>query len=540
MSTDHAAGSGPAGSVGEVAPVTFSRKATGLVREASLRDVLAFNVNMQNVFIGVIFSLLLIPPLYPKANIYLATLVALVISLPVSWVYAKLAAVYPRSGGDYVYVSRIVHPALAFTSNLSYCVWGTFYIGVSGVFMGIYGIAPLLRVIGAYSGSTSVADAGNWFAEPTGKFLMAVALIALFVVVFAVGGMRLYFRIQAVNFALATIALAAVVVWSFFASRSGALAHLDSQIGELGGKSLSPLAAGSSDGFSWKQTIFAAIWPWLAFNSAIYSTYMGGEVKRADRNQVLGIMGSLFWAGAWMLLATWAMMRLFGNAFWANLGNADAAEYGLSTTPTFGEISGYSLGNAVVATLVMLGLALWSYVWIAPYTVLVTRSVLAWSLDRLVPPQLAKVHPRWHSPVTALGLIFVLGIITSAFYAYGSLSVLTGTVGITASMIVVAIAGMLLPYRQREVWRSSPAYRRVAGVLLIALVSIISLPLLGLIEWALLADVNSGTSIEGNPRILTYVVIVFLIGVPLYYAIRAIQRRRGIDIELAYREIPPE
>src|SRR4051794_2122099 len=90
---------------------SFSRKATGLVRAASMKDVFIFNINMQNVFIGVIFSLLLTPPLYPRANIYVATLIALVISLPISWVYAKLAAVYPRAGGDYVYVSRVLHPA---------------------------------------------------------------------------------------------------------------------------------------------------------------------------------------------------------------------------------------------------------------------------------------------------------------------------------------------------------------------------------------------------------------------------------------------
>ena len=69
-------------------PRVFARSATGLVREGSLRDVLAFNVNMQNVTIGVIFSLLLIPPLYPAANIYLSTLIALGAAVPVSLVYA--------------------------------------------------------------------------------------------------------------------------------------------------------------------------------------------------------------------------------------------------------------------------------------------------------------------------------------------------------------------------------------------------------------------------------------------------------------------
>jgi APA family basic amino acid/polyamine antiporter len=131
-------------------------------------------------------------------------------------------------------------------------------------------------------------------------------------------------------------------------------------------------------------------------------------------------------------------------------------------------------------------------------------------------------------------------VVTSAFYAYGKLSVLSGTVGITASMIVVAVAGVLFPYRKREAWEASPAAGKIGNIPTITLVGLISLPLLALIEWALLEDVNSGTSIDGNPRILTYVIGIFLIGLPLYYVIRAFQKSRGINVDLAYREIPPE
>jgi basic amino acid/polyamine antiporter, APA family len=522
-------------------PASFSRKATGLVRAASLKDVFVFNINMQNVLIGAIFTFLLVPPLYPKANIYGATLIALVASLPISWVYAKLAAVYPRSGGDYVFVSRIVHPAIGFASNLSYCIWGMFYIGVSGVFLGIYGVAPLLRVLGASTSSRSLAEAGNWFAEPLGNFLMAVALIALFTAIFTVGGLRTYFRIQSVAFVIATVSLLAIIVWGLFASRGATLAHVDSQLHNVGAKPLSTLAAGSaSGGFSLKQTIYASIWPWLAFNSAIYSTYMGGEVKRADRTQVAGIMGSLAWAGAWTLLLTWSMEHAFGNTFWANLGNSTPSKLGLSSIPTIGEMSGYGIGSGILAVIFMFGLALWTYVWIAPYTVLVTRSMLAWSLDGLGPSKLAWVHPRWHSPVWGLLTVFVLGCITSALYAFAHLSVLTGTIGITASMIVVAIAGALLPYRQSLLWRSSPARGRLGRVPTLTVVSLASIPPLVLIEWALMSDVNSGASISGNPVRFAAVVLIFLIGYPIYYAIRAVQRRRGVDIDLAYKEIPPE
>lgn len=526
---------------GDMQPTSFSRKATGLVRAASMKDVFIFNINMQNVFIAVIFTLLLIPPLYPQANIYGSILIALAVSLPISWVYAKLAAVYPRAGGDYVYVSRVLHPALGFTSNLSYCIWGTFYIGVSGIFLGVYGVAPLLRVIGAYSGNAGIADVGNWFAEPLGSFLMAVGLIGLFTAIFTFGGMRLYFKIQSVNFVIAVVCLLALVVWGLLVSRSGALSNLDAQVTNLDGKPLSGLAGGGADeGFSLKQTIFASIWPWLAFNSAIYSTYMGGEVKRADRSQMFGIMGALVWAGIATLALTWAMLSAFGRTFWANLGNADSGAFGLSTTPTLGEVSGYALGNAVIGIVLMGGLALWTYVWIAPYTVLVTRSALAWSLDRLAPEKLAWVHPRWHSPVWGLAMIFVLGCMTSALYTFGGLSVLTGTIGLTASMLVVAVAGIVLPFRHRELWRSSPAGGTVGGLPLISVVSAVAIPLLLLIEWALIADVNSGASLEANPGRLLGVVVVFFVGLPLFYVIRAVQKRRGVDIDLAYKEIPPE
>lgn len=522
-------------------PTTFARKASGMIRQARPRDVFVFNLNMQNIAIGTIFSLLLIPGLYPGANIYLSTLIALAISLPISWVYATLAGIYPRSGGDYVYVSRIVHPAIGFMSNLSYCVWGVFYIGVSGVFFGIYGLGPVCRVIGSYTSNRSIYDAGNWFAEPTGKFIMAIAIMAVFTAIFIFGGMKLYFRIQNVNFILAMASLVVIFIIGLVVSRHTAYANLDSAVKAVGGKALSPLATGQGGAaFSLKQTMYAAIWPWLAFNSAIYSTYMGGEVKSPARTQVVGIMGALVWCGVWMLILPWAMYRMLGEGFFAGLSGADPTAFGLSTTPTFGELSALSVGSAVIGIVVMVFFALWCYVWIAPYTVLVTRSVFAWSMDRVGPAWLGEIHPKYLSPRNALLVVFALGIVSSAFYSYGKLSVLSGTVGITASMIVVAVAGLLVPYRKTELWESSPGAGRWLGLPVIVWVSLLALPLLGLIEWALIADVNSGTSLEGSPRILAFSLILFVVGFPVYYVIRAIQRRRGIDIDLSFGEIPPE
>jgi len=171
---------------------------------------------------------------------------------------------------------------------------------------------------------------------------------------------------------------------------------------------------------------------------------------------------------------------------------------------------------------------------------MLTRSMLAWSLDRLGPAKLAEVSDRWHSPVYGLITIFILGSITAAFYVYGNLAILTGTVGLGASMMVVALAGILLPYTRRALWQSSPAYGYTFGIPTITLVGLIAMPLLVLIQVVLLADVNSGTSIKASPTTVLVVLCIFVVGLPLYYVIRTLQRRRGIDIDLAYREIPPE
>jgi hypothetical protein len=37
-----------------------------------------------------------------------------------------------------------------------------------------------------------------------------------------------------------------------------------------------------------------------------------------------------------------------------------------------------------------------------------------------------------------------------------------------------------------------------------------------------------------------FVVGIYVAGVVVYFAARALQKRRGIDIDLAYKEIPPD
>jgi amino acid transporter len=177
-----------------------------------------------------------------------------------------------------------------------------------------------------------------------------------------------------------------------------------------------------------------------------------------------------------------------------------------------------------------------------PQTMLqLSRNVFAWSFDRLLPEKIAEVNPRTHSPVVAVMVIAALGITSVVIISLNpQLTFLVGLFGLALTYLTVAVAGILFPYRKPEVFEASPYNRRIGRVPIITLVGVLSLLTMGGAVAILLLDPNSGTHWELNTNRVLLGAGIFLAGLPLFYVIRAIQRARGVDIELAYREIPPE
>ena len=107
----------------------FVRPASGLVREITAWQVFGFNVMNANIGIGLVWLTLLGPGLYPGANLYLAVLLAFVGILPLNLLYVRLAVAFPRSGGDYVSISRTLSPALGFAVNAAAMAYFCLFVG---------------------------------------------------------------------------------------------------------------------------------------------------------------------------------------------------------------------------------------------------------------------------------------------------------------------------------------------------------------------------------------------------------------------------
>src|SRR6476659_10938521 len=164
------------------APEVFTRKATGLRREASALDIFIYNTNNQNVGIGVTFMVLLIPALYVGGSMVTATILAGLLSLPMAGVYAYFAAAMPRSGGDYIYISRTLHPFLGFLSSWNWVIWLVTYTGIPAAYLALYGLSGLCREAGFALNSPRLISYGDNFTRKWWIFAAGTILLTVFAI----------------------------------------------------------------------------------------------------------------------------------------------------------------------------------------------------------------------------------------------------------------------------------------------------------------------------------------------------------------------
>ena len=165
----------------------FVRKATGLVRSWSVMDA----------FVYAFFSINLVTlGLYSFSQMYYfegGMINALIISAIFIFfeviVYAGLIAVMPRSGGDYVWQSRILGGAVGFILAVTgwwFILW--LWVPLYGDMFRHIVLVPLLGILGA-------KDIALWFAgDPNGAFtasILTLAIVSLFISL----GMKTYAKI---------------------------------------------------------------------------------------------------------------------------------------------------------------------------------------------------------------------------------------------------------------------------------------------------------------------------------------------------------
>jgi len=531
----------------ESAPRFFARQATGLTREVSWRDALIYNLLWSSLPLSLALILAFGPAFYPTANPYGAVLVALVLVVPCALLYTMFSSAVPRSGGDYTWISRSLSPAVGFMSSLSFFAWVTFFIGVYSTFLSAYGITPFLRVLAAYTNSTGTLAAADWFGTTTGGIVVGLVVVVGSALVLTLGsGLRTYMKMQKWVFALWAIGAVLVpILLVFFVSKATFAIHFNEYIANLGGPAdaydtFVASAPASVIAPTFGGTLLMATLPFYTLGFIFQSAYFGGEIKRARKTAMRSIVGALLIACILLLVGIAVFSSKLGD-FMLATGAGDFTAVGLSSSPQYPEIAAIASGNAIIGLIISLGMLMVFLIWIPQSMILLSRSMFAWSFDRLLPQKVSEVNPKTHSPIVAVVVITVLASCSVVLISLNpDLTFVVGLLGLTITYLLVSIAGIMFPYRQREVFESSPFNRRVGGVPLMSIVAAFSTVfMIGMIT-ILLLDENSGTSWGLNNFRVILCLVILAVGFVAYYVIKAIQKSRGIDLELAYKEIPPE
>lgn len=526
-------------------PSLFVRKSSGLVRAFSLRDVLVLNFANINYGLSFSFGTLTVALLFPSASLAGAITIGAAVAVLQAIVYSFLGAAMPRSGGDYVFLSRIIHPAVGFTANFAISFARMILIGLFAAWTVLYGISPALAVLGIQLRDRGLVNAAATVTHKGPLFGIASGIVVLMGLVMMVGPRvmrRIYWAMFVPAFIASPILLGVILYTTshgaFVSSFNSAMQWLnhnpDNYHAILKGAARAGFVPHAATLAGTIAAIPVGFYLYAGFNDSVY---FGGEIKQARRNQPRAIFLGLAITLAVYLVIVIRFEAVLGRSFVGASAN-------YATPLPSGALINFFMGTTqggIWNWILGIGFTLWVLMLVGVMIMIPIRCMFAWSMDRLVPSALSSVTANGVPWVAAI-VSMVTGVIFVAIYNYTQFYTLLANVTVISVLVwgTVAVGGALFPYVAKDLFRQAPEFvqRRVGGIPLITISGALLACLhIGILYYAFKTPAFSGPV---SWRSLLFVVLVFAVPASGYFISRAIRRRQGVDLELAFKEIPPE
>ena len=535
-------------------PEVFTRKSSGLVRVMSPYSAFVYNI----LTMGLIFpwTYLWAPGALPGGRLVWGILLAMIFEIPIALSYVWLSTALPRSGGDYVFQSRVFGGGIGFSVVMSgFVIWILQWVALSGWLLSYLGFASLFLGLGGTMGNPTLTSIGVWFTTPWAIIIVSV-LNALLAMLLLVSGFKNYVKFQYVMW-YATLLSFGLMLYLFFTATPEVFAQkLDAFVVASGGApnfyetALAAAKAANIDlnpPFSLLATVLVAPIAWTSLQWATYSAQQNGEIKgaRSFQNQLVIILGSLIATGLLLAILAAAFEHAIGTDFlyvagagyWAGLEQGKFN--GVFLWPNI--VANALAGNPIIVVIIALGYILNAFQIVNNCYIGMTRVMVAMSLDRLLPEWVSRVSDRLHTPVNAHLAYFLASIpVILVYNLWGQWTALT--LGVTFAcgyvFVVTALAGALMPYRAKALYDASPGAAYKLGN--IPLVTIFGL--IGAIVGGVMVLMFMLYSALGLTSVLAYQVVFGVLAVSIiwYFLAKMIQRSRGINVDFAFKEIPPE
>jgi basic amino acid/polyamine antiporter, APA family len=537
----------------------FTRQSSGLVRELGIpaaTGIALASVAVVNTFINFYGGLLN----FAKADMVLPLLLGALIWFIAMFAYRYLLQAIPRAGGEYIYMSRIIHPAVGTMVGIACAVGFSYTLSANANFAANY-VPFALNSLGAAFNSSALTSAATNVANTTqcGQVTCAPGLAICAVVFLLIVGFGSIFslrRIAQVILGLVIFQVLAFLVLGFLLATHS---HQDfvNALGSFSGKPTAyndVIALAQKDNVALGIDIGASIlvvpFMVLNYNGVLYSYYVGGELKRPGRTYIWASVISIallivVWVGVWLL-----MRNTIGLDFMqaqAQVGTSDASNYGNITSlqANAGGL-GYGLvlsGDPITKIFIGLAVPAAELAVDLAFVAVVTRVIFALAFDRMLPIGLAKISERSQSPINAVILAVLVGIAFTIGGSILNIANISANLALFFALVLLAgsVSAVALPFRRPDLIKN-PATNdvdRVAGIPTAAVWGAIST--LGALFT--IAVIIAKPSVFGAFSFVSVgsLIVIFFSGPVIYFIVR--QRRlstSSIDMSLAMRELPPE
>ncbi len=573
----------PSAAAATTTPKLFVRQSSGLVRNVSVTNALFFNVA---AFVGVgltlypIFYSLPLVPMWkagPFSAYGWASIIAGLFCILLALIFASLTSVMPRSGGDYVFTSRILHPSLGWLESWTLVIASVLIIAFE-VPLVLRNIQITARIIGI--GAGGLGGANGWFTDATGAITGTPGFIGSIVVLLAIGGIcvlptRTFHRVVTALAGFGVACFAAMFVFGLLFTHKGAFVHnLPHYTG--GVTSAKIAASGHAAGVlgAPPQSFLSRIFDTGAFPIVLsvllfqfigfqYSAYIAGEVRGNVRRGVLiALLGAL-------------LIGVLANSVYVD---AISSHFGFDTNVSWGagywgwpnSISPLPLGQpnampllAVVANhslwplwaLISFGGVVFPFLLCPVYINFISRMQLAWSLDRQVPEWFGRVNERLRAPLNAIFATLGLTALFLFFQSYKALPTFLATsdhklnlAGTAWFSIVMALFTWCLPgfnalfvrWRRPDLVRNAPFGGKLPWIGLAWLVFPLWIYIFAVAKPIVNALKGGGalTYLETNGIIDA--AVFYVIGIIIYFIMRYRAQAAGVDEKMLFTELPPD
>jgi APA family basic amino acid/polyamine antiporter len=528
----------------------FARKATGLVREVSLADAFFLVFWAQCPINLGIWILPLYATLLIGADIWQGFLVYVIGALALAAVYAHFTAAMPRSGGEYVFLGRLVNPLLGYAVNWGIMATFTGWFALNGMYAGQMGIVLL--------GWLTNTDLSWIYASPLPYYLV-VTIIDIVAMLLVVIGLKNYLRVQAVISIIGFLGIAGMSVAWLSMGPGGFVSAFNGWASAYVKGDAYHQIIDTAVGLGWSKGGWEiySFWNTLGISAAVagvfipsvaFNAYVAGEMKRAESGmrQLIAMVGGGVGVGISIYVMFYAMFYSMGGDFIRAISWLGATHPQAMTLPINTFLFPYALLlnlSPAAGLLTVLGFFLTGLLVVMMDILVIGRCILAWSFDRILPTMMSAVHPRLRTPVRASVAITVLGNILTYLAITGQgFFVLSAAIWywILIAFIVVSIVAIAFPFIKKDVYKAMPIHAELAGIPVLSILGCISLGLL-LAMIAVYAMAPSFAAVYGSLTPATFITtfVMYASAVCIYFASRFYNRKKGIDVALAFKEIPP-